>query len=165
LNVVGAARRHARHWNRAVYFAARNRTDLCILHATHAGIRLAVGQAGNKPPRNRAVFCDLLPLARLLCCALQYHSMIKTFRHKGLKQLFEAGKSRALAQDLAKRARIILDYLDAAVTVYDMSLPGLHLHELKGDRKGTWSVRVSGNWRITFNFRGGDAYGVDLEGH
>jgi proteic killer suppression protein len=91
--------------------------------------------------------------------------MIKTFRHKGLKQLFEAGKSRALAQDLAKRARIILDYLDAAVTVYDMSLPGLHLHELKGDRKGTWSVRVSGNWRITFNFRGGDAYGVDLEGH
>lgn len=91
--------------------------------------------------------------------------MIKTFRHKGLKQLFEAGKSRAVAQNLAKRAEIILDYLDAAITVHDMSLPGLRLHELKGDRKGTWSVSVSGNWRITFSFRGGDAYDVDLEGH
>jgi proteic killer suppression protein len=89
--------------------------------------------------------------------------MIKTFRHKGLKQLFGTGKSVAVAQELAKRVKIVLDYLDAAITVYDMGAPGLPLHELKGERKGTWSVTVSGNWRITFGFRGGDAYDVDLE--
>jgi proteic killer suppression protein len=89
--------------------------------------------------------------------------MLKTFRHKGLKQLFETGKSAAVAQDLAKRAKIVLDYLDAAITVYDMGAPGLRLHELKGERKGTWSVTVSGNWRITFGFHDGDAYDVDLE--
>ena len=53
--------------------------------------------------------------------------MLKTFRHKGLKQLFENGKSAAVAQDLAKRAKIVLDYLDAAIAVYDMGLPGLRL--------------------------------------
>jgi proteic killer suppression protein len=89
--------------------------------------------------------------------------MLKTFRHKGLKQLFETGKSAAVAPNLAKRAKIVLDYLDAAITVYDMGAPGLRLHELKGERKGTWSVTASGNWRITFGFRDGDAYNVDLE--
>jgi proteic killer suppression protein len=69
----------------------------------------------------------------------------------------------AVAPDLAKRAKIVLDYLDAVITVYDMNAPGLRLHELKGQRKGTWSVNLSGNWRITFGFRGGDAYDVDLE--
>jgi proteic killer suppression protein len=89
--------------------------------------------------------------------------MLRTFRHKGLKELFETGKSAAVAQDLAKRVKIVLDYLDAAITVYDMGAPGLRLHELKGERRGTWSVNVSGNWRITFGFRDGDAYNVDLE--
>lgn len=45
----------------------------------------------------------------------------------------------------------------------DMDLPGLHLHELKGDRKGTWAVSVSGNWRVTFRFEGKDATEVDYE--
>jgi toxin HigB-1 len=89
--------------------------------------------------------------------------VIRTYRHKGLKQLFETGKSAAVAQDLARRAKIVLDYLDAALTVYDMGVPGLRLHELKGERKGTWSITVSGNWRITFAFRDGDAYDVNLE--
>lgn len=44
-----------------------------------------------------------------------------------------------------------------------MNLPGLGLHELKGDRKGTWAVKVSGNWRITFEFVAKDADGVDYE--
>lgn len=44
-----------------------------------------------------------------------------------------------------------------------MNLPGWKLHQLKGLRKGTWVVSVSGNWRITFRFEGGDAYDVDLE--
>ena len=89
--------------------------------------------------------------------------MITSFRHKGLRQLLESGKSKAVAQDLENRILKILDYLDAAETVHDMNVAGLRLHELKGDRKGTWSVAVSGNWRITFSFREGDAFDVDLE--
>ena len=89
--------------------------------------------------------------------------MIKTFRHKGLKELFETGGSKALAPALVRRLNEILDYLDAAEMVYDMSVSGLRLHELKGSRKGTWSVTVSGNWRLTFAFRTGDAYDIDLE--
>jgi proteic killer suppression protein len=89
--------------------------------------------------------------------------MIKTFRHKGLKQLFDSGKSRAIAPELMKRAEIILDYIDTAKSISELYVPGLRLHELKGKRKGTWSVTVSGNWRLTFSFHDGDAYGVDLE--
>ena len=44
-----------------------------------------------------------------------------------------------------------------------MNLPGWNLHQLKGSRKGTWAITVSGNWRITFRFTGGDADDVDLE--
>lgn len=57
----------------------------------------------------------------------------------------------------------MLARLNASVNPQDMNLPGLYLHELTGNRKGTWSVRVSGNWRITFRFEGPDAYDVDLE--
>jgi proteic killer suppression protein len=89
--------------------------------------------------------------------------MIKTFRHKGLKQLFETGRSRAIAADLARRLVRQLDLLNRAVSPADMSLPGNRLHELKGERKGTWSVTVSGNWRLTFTFQDSDAHDVDLE--
>ena len=89
--------------------------------------------------------------------------MIKSFCHKGLKQLVESGRAKGVSLDLESRILKILDYLDAAETVHDMNVAGLRLHELKGDRKGTWSVAVSGNWRITFSFREGDAFDVDLE--
>lgn len=58
---------------------------------------------------------------------------------------------------------MILARLNAATSPQDMNLPGLVLHELVGQRKGTWSVRVSENWRITFTFDGVDACDVDLE--
>jgi proteic killer suppression protein len=89
--------------------------------------------------------------------------MIKTFRHKGLKQLFESGNSRAVAPTLTGRIRRQLDILNHAPTVVDVNLPGYRLHELKGARKGTWSISVSGNWRLTFIFSEGYAYDVDLE--
>ena len=89
--------------------------------------------------------------------------MIKTFRHKGLKQLFEAGRSRAVSADLTRRLIRQLDLLNRAVSPADMNLPGYRLHELKGERKGTWSVAVSGNWRLTFTFQEQDATDVDLE--
>lgn len=89
--------------------------------------------------------------------------MIKTFRHKGLRQLFETGSSRAISADLARRLTRQLDFLNRATSPADMNLPGYRLHELKGERKGTWSVTVSGNWRLTFSFRDRDASDVDLE--
>ena len=56
----------------------------------------------------------------------------------------------------------IFDRLDASTTPYDMNLPGYRLHELKGKEKGAWSVSVSGNWRITFQFEGNDAVNIDF---
>jgi proteic killer suppression protein len=89
--------------------------------------------------------------------------MIKTFRHKGLRQLFETGRSRTVSPDLIRRLTRQLDFLNRAISPADMNLPGYRLHELKGDRKGTWSVTVNGNWRLTFSFQERDAYDVDLE--
>ena len=77
--------------------------------------------------------------------------------------MVDSGKAKGVQPDLENRILKILDYLDAAETVHDMNVAGLRLHELKGVRKGTWSVAVSGNWRITFLFREGDAFDVDLE--
>jgi proteic killer suppression protein len=89
--------------------------------------------------------------------------VIKSFRHKGLKQLFETGGRRGVAPELANRIRRQLDVLNRARTTADVNLPGYRMHRLKGDRAGSWSVTVSGNWRITFTFEGEDAFDVDLE--
>lgn len=89
--------------------------------------------------------------------------MIRSFRDKGLKRLFETGERRGVAPELANRLRRQLDVLNRARSTADMNLPGYHLHRLKGDRAGTWSVTVSGNWRITFRFEATDALDVDLE--
>jgi proteic killer suppression protein len=89
--------------------------------------------------------------------------MITSFRHKGLQRLFERGDQRGVPAHLAPRLRRQLDYLHAAKAIGDMDLPGFKLHPLKGDRKGTWAVTVSGNWRLTFTFSNGEASAVDLE--
>ena len=89
--------------------------------------------------------------------------MIKSFRHKGLKRLFETGERRGVSADIADRLRRQLDVLNRARGTADMNLPGYRLHRLKRDRAGTWSVSVSGYWRITFTFEGEDAFDVDLE--
>ena len=89
--------------------------------------------------------------------------MISSFRHKGLQRLFERGDHRGVPAQSAPRLRRQLDTLNAAKVVTDMDLPGFKLHPLKGDRKGTWAVTVTGNWRLTFTFRNGKAADVDLE--
>jgi proteic killer suppression protein len=89
--------------------------------------------------------------------------MIRTFRHKGLKRLFETGRARGVSNDLAPRLIRQMDFLNRAASPFDMNLPGYRLHELKGQRRGTWSVTVSGNWRLTFIWTDADAYDVDLE--
>lgn len=88
--------------------------------------------------------------------------MILSFRHKGLKLLFEKGNRRRVAADQAAKIERILARLDEASEVGNMDLPGFRLHPLKGDFAGFWSVIVAGNWRIVFRFEGGNASNVDL---
>lgn len=89
--------------------------------------------------------------------------MIRSFKHKGLLKFFASGSTAGIKAAHAKRLQLILGRLNAASLVKDMDLPGLRLHELTGDRRGTWSVMVSGNWRVTFRFEGGDAEVVNYE--
>jgi toxin HigB-1 len=88
---------------------------------------------------------------------------IKRFRHKGLERFFTRGTRSGIQAKHADRLRLILARLNVAAEPRDMSLPGLDLHELRGRRKGTWAVKVSGNWRITFKFSGPDIDEVDYE--
>lgn len=89
--------------------------------------------------------------------------MIQTFKSKGLQNLFRENFNKGVPANLEKKIRNRLEVIDSALMVDDIKLPGYDLHELKGDRKGTWSIKVSGNWRITFKFEDGDAYDVNLE--
>ena len=89
--------------------------------------------------------------------------MIKSFQHKGLERFFLDDDKRGIQVQHAQRIADILDRLDASVVVQDMSFPGSGVHRLKGPLKDHWSVRVSGNWRITFRFEDGNAYVVDYQ--
>ena len=87
--------------------------------------------------------------------------MIKSFKHKGLDKYFRYGDRRHINPQHASKIARILDRLDSSHYPIDMNLPGYKLHELSGKEKGTWSVKVSGNWRITFQFDSCDAVAVD----
>ncbi len=89
--------------------------------------------------------------------------MILNFRHKGLERFFSKSDYRGIPAQHAARLERLLDRLDAALKPDDMSLPGYRFHPPKGDRKGTYAVSVSGNWRLTFRFAGEDAADIDLE--
>jgi toxin HigB-1 len=89
--------------------------------------------------------------------------VIVSFRHKGLRNLFEQDDARKVKADHVDRLRLILSALDQAGDVQDMNQPTFRLHPLKGNRKRVWAVTVRANWRVTFRFEGGDACEVDLE--
>jgi proteic killer suppression protein len=89
--------------------------------------------------------------------------VIRGFKHKGLARFFETGSKSGINPQHGERLRLILGILSAATSPKDMALPGLDLHELKGERKGTWAISVSGNWRITFTFVARDADDVSYE--
>ena len=89
--------------------------------------------------------------------------MIESFKHKGLRNLFEQDDPRKVGADQVDRLRLILSALNQAGEVQDMNQPAFRLHPLKGNRKNVWAVTVRANWRVTFRFEGGDAYDVDLE--
>ncbi len=89
--------------------------------------------------------------------------LIKSFIHKGLERFYRTGRKAGIQAKHAKRLRLILSNLDQAESPEEMDLPGLMLHELKGNRKGVWAVKVSGNWRVTFRFISHDAEIVNYE--
>jgi proteic killer suppression protein len=89
--------------------------------------------------------------------------MIRSFRHRGLRRLYEQDDARGLKQDQVRRIARALFLLDNAESPDQIDqVPGLRVHRLGGDLAGLWSLSVSGNWRIVFRFEGGDAFDVDL---
>lgn len=89
--------------------------------------------------------------------------MIKTFKHKGLRELFETKRTRRVEQQYQARCAEILKAIDTAASTLDLNLPGYRLHTLAPSRPATWSIRAYGAWRITFTFDKGNAYDLDLE--
>ncbi len=89
--------------------------------------------------------------------------MIKSFKHKELKRLFETGHTSGVNPQHVERLRKILALLETAESIGDMDLPGLNLHNLKGNRKNTLAVKVSENWRVTFKLKNGDVLEVNYE--
>jgi proteic killer suppression protein len=89
--------------------------------------------------------------------------VIKSLRHKGLKKFYETGSAPGVQSSHEQRLRMILAALDTSLEIGDMDIPGFRLHRLKGRLKGRWWVSVSGNWRITFEFREGNACVLDYE--
>lgn len=87
--------------------------------------------------------------------------MIRSFRHKGLKALYEGKRSAKVDRSHVAKLERILSALDEAAVLHEMDIPGFRLHRLKGKEKGHSSVWVSGNWRVTFRFDGVDAVDVD----
>ena len=88
--------------------------------------------------------------------------MIRSFKHRGLKRLFERDDRSGIRPDLVDAVQEILTVLDDAESPQELNLPGYRLHPLKSDLKGFWSVTVRANWRIIFRFEGTDAFDVQL---
>lgn len=89
--------------------------------------------------------------------------MIKSIRHKGLKLFFEKGSAKGIRADHADRLRDRLTVLDAATCLDDIALGNWGLHPLTGKLKGQYAIKVSGNWRLFFEFRDGNVYLLDYD--
>jgi len=111
------------------------------------------------------MYCAITMASRIDTCNVSGYiqRMILSFKHKGLEKFFKSGSTAGIQAAHAKKLRLILGRLNAASEVKDMDLPGLRLHELACHRTGIWSVTVSGNWRVTFRFKDGDAEIVNYE--
>jgi proteic killer suppression protein len=88
--------------------------------------------------------------------------MIKSFRHRGLRRLFEDDDSERLPPDKLDRIRLILSILHASEDIAGMNVPTFRLHPLTGDLKGYYAVTVRANWRIIFRYENGNAFDVDF---
>jgi len=88
--------------------------------------------------------------------------MIKSFRHKGLGELFEIGRTRLVRQDLQSRCLRRLEALDQAEVLNDLNVPGFNFHGLHGVPK-RYSIHVNGPWCITFEWEDSEALRLDFE--
>ncbi len=88
--------------------------------------------------------------------------MIISFKHKGLKKLYEKGDRSGIKPTMVARVEEVLTVLDAADKPEEANLPGYRLHPLTGDKKGFWSIKVTGNYRIIFGFDGEAFTKLDL---
>jgi len=91
--------------------------------------------------------------------------MIRSFRHAGLERFYRTDSKAGIQPAHAAKLRRQLTLLDASTSPQEMNVPGWYLHPLKGNLKNHWSLRVDGNWRITFRFEGEDAVLVDYRDH
>lgn len=98
-----------------------------------------------------------------VCRRLTEVAVIKSFSDKGLRRFAQTGDASKLSVQRADRITRMLTRLDVATSPAEMDLPGWRFHALAGNRRGTFSVTVSGNWRMTFRWDGVDATDVDLE--
>jgi len=89
--------------------------------------------------------------------------MIKSFKHRGLERFFTTGSKAGIQPAHKKRLTLLLSALDAADSVERMNVQGWGFHPLKGDLEGHWSLKVNGNWRLTFRFIGTDVEVVDYQ--
>ena len=89
--------------------------------------------------------------------------MIQSFRHKALGKFWTMGQTKGLNAEWTKKIRRILLTLEASETPEAMNIPGWYFHALSGSRTGTYSVRLTGNMRITFQWDDKDAVNIDLE--
>jgi proteic killer suppression protein len=94
---------------------------------------------------------------------IQFKLVIKSYRHKGLKRFYETGSRAGIQASHASRLARQLVRLNSASSPKDMNLPGWRLHSLQGDLAGKWAVNISGNWRLVFEFKHGNAFGVDYD--
>ena len=125
---------------------------------------LGISRSGaHSDTRRCRLHAKLAGLYAVTPCVTLAFVAIKSFRHKGLERFFTTGNKQGIQAKHADRLRLVLGLLNAAASPRDLGLPGLDLHELKGTRKGTWAVKVSANWRVTFGFAGKDAQLVDYE--
>jgi proteic killer suppression protein len=89
---------------------------------------------------------------------------LRSIRHKGLRRFVEENDSKGIRNDLVDRVRKILTAVLASDDIENLQgPPGWRVHQLIGDRAGTWSISVSGNWRITFEVENGEVSNLDLE--
>lgn len=89
--------------------------------------------------------------------------MIKSFRHKGVEKFYRTGSKAGIQPNHAERLKEQLFMLDNARSAADLNVPGWRLHQLSGDLRGHWAIKVSGNWRLTFKFEGADTVFVDYQ--
>jgi len=133
------------------------RLGFCAVLCDKVGIR------HTQPPNTRVGdYPILINLSFDLCRVTRYTLlMIGSFRHKGLKALYEGKRSAKVVRSHVPKLERILSALDEATGPHEMDIPGFRLHPLKGRGKGFFSVWVSGNWRVTFRFEGVDAVDVN----